>query len=160
MHVEGHEGWDGLLTVDNNRDHKPDWVWNLMHLPTPFENDSVDEIHAYEVLEHTGRQGDYEFFFAQFSDFYRILKPNGLLFATVPAMDSVWALGDPSHTRIVQPENLIFLHQPAYTEQIGKTSMSDFRYLYKADFDIMHLEKSGDNLRFVLKAIKPSRISI
>ena len=29
----------------------------------PFGDDAFDEIHAYEVLEHTGRQGDWRFFF-------------------------------------------------------------------------------------------------
>ena len=55
-------------------------------LPLPFDNDTFDEIHAYEVLEHVGKQGDYIFFFAQFSDLYRILKPNGLLVAMSPSI--------------------------------------------------------------------------
>jgi hypothetical protein len=38
--------------------------------------------------------------------------------------------------------------------------MSDFRYLYKADFAPVHLVEKDDLLQFILKAVKPSRISI
>ncbi len=82
---------NNLVTLDINRDHRPDVVWDLNPLPLPFADNSFDEIHAYEVLEHTGVQGDYRFFFAQFSDFWRILKPGGVLIGTVPLPTSPWA---------------------------------------------------------------------
>lgn len=150
--------WHSLTTLDINGDHNPDVVWDLNNVPLPFADNSFDEIHAYEVLEHTGRQGDYNFFFAQFSDFWRILKPNGLLIATCPMYNSKWALGDPSHTRVVQKESFVFLDQTQYTAQIGKTAMSDFRYIYKADFTVAYLNEDNDSLQFALQAVKPSRI--
>jgi hypothetical protein len=61
---DGRNQWGNLVTLDINADHQPDIVWNLEDLPLPFANDEFDEIHAYEVLEHTGQQGDYVFFFA------------------------------------------------------------------------------------------------
>lgn len=151
--------WNNLTTLDNNPDHKPDCVWDLEKLPLPFMADVFDEIHAYEVLEHTGTQGDYRFFFKQFSDFWRILKPGGILFATVPSLKSVWAWGDPSHTRVITLEQLGFLHQPNYTANIGKTTMSDFRHIYKADFTPVLLNDNGESFVFALKAEKPSRIT-
>jgi hypothetical protein len=37
--------------------------------------------------------------------------------------------------------------------------MSDYRFYYKADFDLTHAKPSeGDQLEYVLQAIKPSRI--
>jgi len=156
--VDGTEDWTSLTTLDYNEMHKPDIEWDLMNMPLPFADDSFDEIHAYEVLEHTGQQGDYKFFFAQFSEFYRLLKSNGHLLVTCPSKNSKWALGDPSHTRVLQPENLLFLHQPQYAE-VGITPMSDFRNIYKADFDIVHCSDNGNAFDFALKAIKPSRIS-
>lgn len=149
--------WDGLVTLDINPGHNPDVVHDLEELPYPFEDNQFSEIHAYEVLEHTGRQGDYRFFFAQFSEFWRILEPDGVLYATVPLADSPWAWGDPSHTRIISNCTLAFLDQAEYKAQIGVTAMTDFRYLYKADFDPIYLQKAGDSFHFALKAIKPSR---
>jgi hypothetical protein len=147
--------WSSLTTLDYNADHKPDVVWDLMCpevLPLEWEN-KFDEIHAYEVLEHLGQQGDYKLFFNQFTAFWRALKPNGYLLATCPSRHSVWAWGDPSHTRILQKEQLVFLEQWRYVA-VGHTSMSDFRSIYKADFKIIAAEEDDDSLKFILKAIK------
>lgn len=155
----GRSEWTALTTLDFNRAHKPDVVHDLNEIGLPFNEDSFDEIHAYEVLEHCGRQGDWRFFFAQWSDFWRILKPGGVFLGTCPAADSPWAWGDPSHTRIIGPECLSFLSQPNY-EQVGETAMSDFRFCYRADFDLIHAETVGDHFAFVLEAVKPSRITL
>lgn len=157
LKLPGRLDWDGLVTLDIEARHNPDVVHDLNNLPLPFADNSADEIHAYECLEHCGRQGDYKFFFDQWADFWRILKPGGTFHGTVPLPDSPWAWGDPSHTRIIQAETLTFLGQPSY-EQVGQTSMSDFRSLYKADFDLIHCEKGAQHLIFVLRAVKPSRI--
>jgi predicted SAM-dependent methyltransferase len=128
-------------------------VLEAMGLSLPFKDNEFDEIHAYQVLEHLGQQGDYKLFFAQFSEFWRLLKPNGHFLATCPSRTSVWAYGDPSHTRIMQLEQLVFLSQDEYKRQVGRTPMSDFRNIYKADFKTVFQEED-DDIRFVLKAIK------
>lgn len=158
LHQQDRPAWAGLVTLDHEASHNPDIVYDLAKIPLPFQDNSADEIHAYECLEHVGTQGDYKFFFAQFEDFWRILKPGGVLFATVPLPSSPWAFGDPSHTRVIPKESLVFLHQPSYTAQVGITPMSDFRSIYKADFDILHMRENGDCLEFAIQAIKPSRI--
>ena len=155
--MEGRTSWSALTTLDYNADHKPDVVHDLAILPLPFEDSSFDEIHGYECLEHVGSQGDWRFFFDQWSDFWRILKPCGAFFGTVPLPTSPWAWGDPSHTRVIPKESFVFLVQPQYAAQVGVTPMSDFRFHYKADFDILHLRENGHNLEFVLQAVKPSR---
>lgn len=159
--VEGRVGWESLTTLDINPDHNPDVLHDLERLPLPFNDSEFDEIHAYEVLEHTGRQGHYRFFFAQFSDFWRVLKPGGRFCATVPALTSQWLWGDPSHTRVIAPGTLVFLDQSAYADGVGKTAMSDFRYVYRADFEIEGTQNvDRDTFAFVLKAVKPSRLSV
>ena len=150
--------WTTLITLDSNADHDPDVVHDLTDLPLPFKDDMFDEIHAYEVLEHTGRQGDYRFFFDQFNDFWRILKPNGFLCGTSPARDSMWAWGDPGHTRIVSAQSFVFLSQQQYMDQVGKTPMSDYRFCYHADFEPAHLDTQKDTFVYVLQAIKPARV--
>jgi len=154
----GSKAFENLTTLDINPDCKPDVLWDLEKLPLPFPDDEFDEIHAYEVLEHTGRQGDYKFFFDQFTEFWRILKPGGLLCATTPAWDSMWAWGDPSHTRIINEGTLVFLSQHEYKRQIGLTPMTDFRYIYQADFDVDFIEKTESHLIFVLKAVKNEQV--
>jgi SAM-dependent methyltransferase len=148
--------WRGLTTLDIDDGCKPDVVHDLNVLPLPFADDSFDEIHAYEVLEHCGRQGDWKFFFDQFAEFWRILKPGGLLCATCPAHDSVWAWGDPGHTRVISFGSLVFLNQAEY-EQVGKTAMTDYRPWYKADLRLVAQSTEKETFGFVLEAVKPSR---
>jgi len=159
------EDWLSLTTIDLNSAHRPDIVHDLHELPLPFEANTFDEIHAYEVLEHIGMQGDYRTFFAQFEEFWRILKPAGILAATCPSYRSMWAWGDPSHTRVITSGSLAFLSQANYRSQIDgdpgpKTAMSDFRFCYSADFEVVldhgrHLVGEDDEiLWFVLRAVK------
>lgn len=156
---DGPKVWMNLIKLDMNPDMNPDVLWDMEHLPLPFPADCFDEIHAYEVLEHTGRQGDFRFFFQQFADFWRILKPGGHLFATVPMWDSPWAWGDPSHTRVIPKEALVFLSQQEYKNQVGKTAMTDFRRWYQADFEVIGGEEGEHQFNFVLKALKPDDAS-
>jgi len=146
--------WRKLVTLDMSDAHGCDVVHDLNVLPLPFSADLFDEIHAYDVLEHVGRQGDWKFFFAQFSDFWRILKPDGLIVGTSPLPYSPWAWGDPGHTRIISPESLHFLDQTHY----GVPPMTDYRPWYAADFELLHSEASANGQHsFVLRAVKPSR---
>ncbi len=108
LSVQGRSEWGGLVTLDYEKSHNPDIVHDLNN-PLPFADNSADEIHAYEVLEHFGTQGDYKFFFRQFTDFWRVLKPGGVMLGTVPLPSSVWAWGDPSHTRVIPKESFIFM---------------------------------------------------
>lgn len=148
--------WSNLTTLDFNSAHAPDVVHDLRQLPYPFHDSSFDELHAYHVLEHLGQQGDFLTFFAQFSEFYRVLKPDGVLYAICPAWNSKWAWGDPGHTRVISRETLIFLSQFEYT-QVGKTPLTDYRFCYQADFDVLCDETVGDTYTFALRAVKPSR---
>lgn len=150
--------WDKLVTLDINPDHKPDVVWDLNKRPLPFEDGTFDEVHAYEVCEHLGQQGDFRSFFAEWSEWWRILKPGGHFFGTSPHYSSKWAWMDPGHTRAYGPELLTFLIQPEYTKQVGKTPLSDYRFVYKADFEPKASEVVDGCFRYVMQAVKPSRI--
>jgi predicted SAM-dependent methyltransferase len=157
LHQEARQRWRNVTTLDIDPRTRPDVEWDLEALPLPFGNDSFAEVHAYQVLEHTGRQGDWRFFFAQFSEFWRILRPGGLLYAGVPSLQSRWLWGDPGHTRAITANGLTFLTQPAYEQQVGKTQMMDYRFWYKADFEIVWLTDNNETLMFGLQAQKPAR---
>lgn len=151
-----HREWSDLVTLDINPNHEPDILWNLTVHPLPIEDSTYDEIHAYEVLEHLRDQGDWRGFFDDFAEYWRILKPAGHLFASVPKWDSVWAWGDPSHKRVINEGSLQFLSQRQYSKQIGTTPMSDFRWYYKADFSVIFAQTAGESFFFCLEANKPA----
>lgn len=155
------KGFLNLTTLDIEKRHNPDVVFDLQTAfltgqLLPFESNSFNEIHAYEVLEHIGTQGDYRSLFFEFEEYYRILKPGGFFAATVPTPSSEWAFGDPSHTRIFHPHWLMFLDQDSY-EQVGTTPMSDFRSIYKANFKTVAtgVDESENIFYFLLQKKEP-----
>jgi SAM-dependent methyltransferase len=159
--VNGRKTWTDLRTLDFNGCHKPDVIHDLNVTPWPFEDDTFEEVHAYEVLEHLGQQGDFRAFFATFAEVWRILKPGGYLAATCPSYRGMWAWGDPSHTRVITSGSLVFLDQEQYHLQVGKTAMSDFRFCWRGDFRPVYVNMAGENdgtgFAFILEAIKPAR---
>jgi SAM-dependent methyltransferase len=146
--------WSDLTTIDHDPNCGADVVHDLEQTPWPLDDNSFDECHAYCVLEHLGRQGDYESFFRHFYEIWRILKPDGKLFGFCPSYRSMWAWADPSHTRIIAPGTMLFLSQKQYEERLGKTAMTDFRWLWKGDLEPVHLDDDGERFSFVLRAIK------
>lgn len=151
------EQWTELFTLDINEDCHPTHCHDLTNLPLPFDDDCFDEIHAYEVLEHTGQQGDWRFFFNQFYEFWRILKPDGYLIATCPMWDSLWAWGDPGHTRVINEGNLVFLSQKEYIVQVDgnkQSPMTDYRPYWEGDFEMIAKQEEGEIFGFVIQAKK------
>jgi len=158
--------FENPTTVDINPSHYPDVVWDLNNLPWPFEDNSFDEIHAYNVLEHLGQQGDYKSFFAHFDEMHRILKPGGYIAGISVDFDTVHLWADPGHTRAITRLMLQnFLSREQYELQAGKTAMTDYRFCYKGDFEYMPLEGDvigdrehhADSFAFLLKVFKPIR---
>lgn len=119
--------WKGLVTLDWNPRVKPGVVADLGARHLPFRDATFEEIHAYEVLEHVGQQGDWKFFFSQFDEFGRILKPGGHLYIKSPGTNNPWVWGDPGHTRYMGPQVYYFLDKANYEKNQGKTPMTDYR---------------------------------
>lgn len=176
-HPRGWRDPKGPVTLDINRAVKSD-LWCDLSAPPPWYAisrgdpegrphpliaDFWDEIHAYQVLEHLGRQGDAIAFFAHFSELWRILKPGGYFVGEVPSRFSGYLWGDPGHTRAIVPESLSFLDQEQYALQIDgpletRSTMSEYRNLYTADFKVVDAHDSHMHFAFVLQAVKPSRV--
>lgn len=162
--------WRGeLITLDYESPSKPDIQWDLERYPwsrpiagrepEPLTENSYNEVHAYEVLEHLGQQGNYKAFFATFSEIWRILKPGGHLCATCPSRRSQWLWGDPGHRRVILPCTLAFLDQRSYN-QSGQTTMTDYREVYRADLETVLTHDDNETHHFILRAVKPSRAMV
>ena len=156
MGVEGETVWGDLVTLDSDPRTGANVIHDLDDLPyLHFVEGEFDEIHAYEVLEHCGAQGDWRFFFAQFDEFWRMLKPDGLFFATVPNARSVWAWADPGHRRLILPETLNFLSRAWTATAVAETCASDYRGVFKGDWRVEGTDTSDEHsFRFILRALK------
>lgn len=143
-----------VVTIDIDPATKPTHLWDLEMTPWPVPREHFNEVHAYEVLEHLGAQGDYRAFFRIWREIWEVLKPEGIICATTPWWQSIWAFGDPGHRVVYSPACLVFLSQRQYEEQVGTTSMTDYRSLWPKPYDFMgvHLHQaSPDSFRFVLQ---------
>lgn len=131
-----------LVRWDNDPDCKPDVLHDMESFPYPFKDEEFDEIHAYECLEHCGSQGDAKFFFGQFAEFYRIMKPGGLMIISVPMWNSAMAWGVPDHKRVLPPEVFGFLDQDYY-KNVGKPGFGDYRkFLGRTNFKALDKQEA------------------
>lgn len=145
--INGETEFDDLTTLDLSG---ADINHDLEVFPYPFEDQSFDDISAYEVLEHTGSQGDFRFFFAQFNEFHRILKEDGLFYGSVPLYDSIWAWGDPGHKRVLPPSVFLYLTKGHY-DQLGTTPCADYRPWIKGWWQAVSSTKNDGSLYFILR---------
>jgi SAM-dependent methyltransferase len=144
-------------TLDINPEAHPDVIFDLSRIETgeqlPFPCDRFDEIHAYEVMEHYGRQGDFRGFFAGFRELWRVLKPGGMLIGTAPSLRSPWLWGDPGHTRVIAHEVVAFLDRRMY-DGIGSTPATDYkRFVDPCWWEIQESTSIGDFYQFALKKV-------
>lgn len=151
------------VTLDMNPVAQPDVLFDLNRLEQPnhwyrsnrlpFKNCSFDEVHAYEVMEHFGKLGDYRGFFRTFKELWRILKPNGYFIGTSPNGSSEWAWGDPGHTRVICNGTLGYLTRGFYA-QLGKSPASDYRrYVDPCWWELSHSEVDGCAYRYALRKL-------
>ncbi len=70
-----------------------DVIHDLNITPYPFEDNSIDKIHMYHVLEHLNNPLE------KMEELHRILKPGGKLYIRVPHFSSMGAFSDITHIR-------------------------------------------------------------
>jgi len=85
------------VTLDFKASFNPDIFFNVaLGKKWPFEDDSVDEIEAYHVLEHIEGFKNYR---KAMEEMYRILKPGGVLRIKVPHWRHESAVETADHVR-------------------------------------------------------------
>lgn len=159
---EGRTEWAGALTtLDMDPNCGPDVVMDYDNLGRrswrhpfgkrlPFPADTFDEMGAFDTLEHVGKQGDWKGYFLEFTEYHRILKPGGLFYIIVPVQEDAFA--DPGHTRFFQTNYFGFLSQIFYERNLGLgTSCTDYRWFYKANFDVLYIDQSSHHIACVLR---------
>lgn len=125
--IEGHKGVDIVEGVT-------DYCFDLCSgEPFPWADNSVDAIFSSHFIEHipqadviiNGKKKN--LFFHFFDECYRILKPGATITLVWPALQSVRAFQDPTHTRYI-PHTVI-----AYLSVEGRNAMGVGHYNTNCD---------------------------
>ncbi len=83
---------DGYINIDNRREVEPDMIYDLLDC-IPYPDNSVDEIRAYDFLEHIPIGQTIK----MIEEIYRVLKPFGFFEHFTPSTDGRGAYQDPTH---------------------------------------------------------------
>lgn len=163
LHLGGGE-WPGRLLlapgasmsveVEHNIDMDPHVEGAIGHnldiVPWPVQSNFYDEVHAYEVLEHLGQQGDSAAFFETFREIWRVLKMGGTVAASTPGWQDIWAFGDPDHKRVINHATITFLLKQSYVDGLRRVYMPMVEPYWWA---LRHSNYSDGRYWFVLEKI-------
>jgi hypothetical protein len=100
---EGFINIDIVQCIDDNGIAFTDIVMDIEKESLPFEDNSIEEIAAYEILEHIGFSKDnpngQEALIFVMNEMWRVLKPTGFLHGKVPGTHE-GSISDPTHKRV------------------------------------------------------------
>lgn len=142
----GYKRYTGFTNIDSDKNCNPDILINLddEHLILPFEDNSVDEIKAYHILEHIGSG-----YLRLLQEIYRVCKPGAILDIHVPHPNHEVYLNDPTHKRPITVEGFRLFSKKVNRLEIERNGTSstlgimlgvdfeivDFNYIYDGFYD-------------------------
>lgn len=136
----GSTRYPGFTNVDVLRNDNVDVVWNLNSYTWPWEDGSIEEIIAEDVLEHLWETP------LVINEMWRILDDDGIVTIQVPDVirNPMSAFTDPTHVRYFT-DNSFDYWDPA--TEFGKK----YGYYYKNKFIIMDKTFPSGNIRITMK---------
>ena len=109
----------GYVNIDISKEVKPDKVWDLEKVPSPFKDNSVDEILAYHVLEHIHN------FIPLMHDFWRISKNGAVIKIKTPFYSAWGQFNDPTHVRFFTPFTFNYFEgKNNYSHEVKKDNIN------------------------------------
>lgn len=122
----GLKRYDGYINVDHDPMVNPDVLLSISDKSLPFEDNSVEAVKLYHILEHIG--GDS--FFHLIKELYRVCEDGAILDIEVPHHRHDEMYGDPTHCRFF--------------------TVDTFR-LFSKKYNLWHIEHFGSSSGFGLK---------
>ena len=137
----------GYINIDIRESVNPDLIIDITK-GFPFEDNSVDEIRAFDVLEHIPILSTT----FVMEEAWRVLKPGGMFVTFTP--DAEYGQGafmDPTHINFWTEGRFAYYCHPVYREYYGTKANFEVEYFKRKLTDAM---MRVYHLHFILKAVK------
>ena len=132
---------EGFVVLDIYPHTNPDYVVDLERDSLPFENDSVDEVRAYHILEHLG-----DGFFHCLQELYRVCKHGAIIDIQVPHHFHEVFINDPTHKRPVTVEGMRLFSKKFNDLEIARGgSSSCLGHRFDVDFELVSFDFVTDS---------------
>jgi len=120
----GYNHVPGYTNIDNRPETKPNVLWDVT-LGLPYRNEKVDEVRAYDFLEHIpiGKV------IGLIEEIWRVLKVGGIFESRTPSTDGRGAFQDPTHVSFWNQNSWLYYSEPRLRELYG----------IKANFEIVEI---------------------
>jgi len=116
--------------------------------PWPWEDGSVDEIVAHDIIEHLPNK------IYTMNELWRVLKPGGVARIKVPTTDGAGAWSDPTHiSHWNRPSFWYYTDGDAHRERFGKAYGVEARF--RPTYEHVHHWQGIPTLEIHLQAVKP-----
>ena len=143
----GYGKMPGYVNIDNRQEVEPDLCCDILD-GLPFEDNSVDEIRAYDFLEHIPTLST----IAVMDDMWRALKPGGILDTYTPdAEHGQGAFMDPTHINFWTEGRWIYFTDPAHRRLYGVQAQFEIEHLRRI---LTHEKQRIYHLHVVARAVK------
>jgi SAM-dependent methyltransferase len=103
--IDGFVNVDCVQCIDDAGNTYTDVLTDIEKDRLPFENDSIDEIACYELLEHLSHERNniakQDALIYAMNEMWRVLKPTGFLKGKCPHEGGNNVFSDPTHQRVI-----------------------------------------------------------
>lgn len=145
----GRTRYDGFLNCDHDSNCDADYVFDAERDIWPFDDNTVDEIRAYHILEHMG-----DGYFHFLKEMYRVCKHLAVIDIKVPHHRHDNFYHDPTHCRPITLHGMhLFNKEHNYVNQ---TSASKLGIFYNVDFRVTDYSATIDDRFAHLKNEPPA----
>lgn len=144
----GTEILEGYINTDIVSLPRIDVVHNVMNFPWPWEDGSMVEIKAKDLIEHLPTHThEYESTIIKFiEEAYRLLVPKGILWVQTPSWEADFLWIDPTHTRGFDIRSFDFFDP---STDFGRST----GFYSKCKFKVEATQLENKNLQFVMEKI-------
>lgn len=152
----GFTRFDGFVNIDDDPLTNPDYIVNLddVNIKLPFEDNTIEEIKAYHILEHIG-----DGFIPLLKELYRVCKHGAIFDILVPHHFHDVFYGDPTHKRPITVSGMALFDQSRNkVDQEKFSSSSGLGIKYGIDFQMVWYDFDYDDFYIsMINSIMQSR---